>query len=247
MRSYYNLQSDWYDIIKENNINTNIWMNLYSYNNNQINHIYDNIILNNNDPLQLISKSNNFNIKYEYNNIKSSKLYISNNENISSTFIAPTNSAMLKKNSIINCIDVNPIQFNDRYVHLCPNPDTLTNHNSGIGLSTENSNIKLWDSVTLQPFRILEGHLGDIYSAKFLPSGALVLSAGADTIIKLWSIESGTSIVDYYLHASSINSLNFMDLGKKIVSAGKDGFVIVTETSTKNCLNKFQRYLILAL
>ena len=82
MRSYYNLQSDWYDIIKENNINTNIWMNLYSYNNNQINHIYDNIILNNNDPLQLISKSNNFNIKYEYNNIKSSKLYISNNESL---------------------------------------------------------------------------------------------------------------------------------------------------------------------
>jgi len=37
----------------------------------------------------------------------------------------------------------------------------------------------------------LSGHVGDIFTAKFFPSGLVVLSAGADTQLKVWSAETG--------------------------------------------------------
>lgn len=33
--------------------------------------------------------------------------------------------------------------------------------------------------------------MGDIYKAKFFPSGMVVLSGGADTQLKIWSAETG--------------------------------------------------------
>ena len=37
----------------------------------------------------------------------------------------------------------------------------------------------------------MTGHAGDIYRAKFFPSGVVVLSGGADTQLKIWSAETG--------------------------------------------------------
>ena len=39
--------------------------------------------------------------------------------------------------------------------------------------------------------RELEGHLSDVYSCRFFPSGVVVLSAGADMQLKIWSAETG--------------------------------------------------------
>lgn len=39
--------------------------------------------------------------------------------------------------------------------------------------------------------RDLQGHLGDVYTCKFFPSGIVVLSGGADMQLKVWSAETG--------------------------------------------------------
>lgn len=39
--------------------------------------------------------------------------------------------------------------------------------------------------------RDLQGHLGDVYTCKFFPSGVVVLSGGADMQLKVWSAETG--------------------------------------------------------
>lgn len=39
--------------------------------------------------------------------------------------------------------------------------------------------------------RELQGHVGDVYSCRLFPSGIVVLSAGADMQIKIWSAETG--------------------------------------------------------
>lgn len=39
--------------------------------------------------------------------------------------------------------------------------------------------------------RELKGHVGNVYSCKFFPSGIVVLSAGADMQMKIWSAETG--------------------------------------------------------
>lgn len=37
----------------------------------------------------------------------------------------------------------------------------------------------------------MSGHALDVYTAKFFPSGVVILSGGADTQIKVWSAQTG--------------------------------------------------------
>jgi len=43
-------------------------------------------------------------------------------------------------------------------------------------------------SVDIHPMWVIlaSGHVGDVYTCKFFPSGQLVLSGGADTVLKIW-------------------------------------------------------------
>ncbi len=40
--------------------------------------------------------------------------------------------------------------------------------------------------------RTLEGHVGDIYTCRYFPSGIVVLSGGADLRLKIWSVQDGS-------------------------------------------------------
>ena len=40
--------------------------------------------------------------------------------------------------------------------------------------------------------RDLEGHISDVNTCKFFPSGKVVLSGGADLRLKIWSTEDGS-------------------------------------------------------
>jgi proteasomal ATPase-associated factor 1 len=48
--------------------------------------------------------------------------------------------------------------------------------------------------------RELKGHVGDVYSCRFFPSGVVILSAGADTQIKIWSAETGKEATNIIGH-----------------------------------------------
>lgn len=39
--------------------------------------------------------------------------------------------------------------------------------------------------------RSLEGHIGDVYTCRFFPSGLVMLSGGADFQLRIWSAETG--------------------------------------------------------
>ena len=40
--------------------------------------------------------------------------------------------------------------------------------------------------------RHLDGHVGDVYTCRFFPSGVVVLSGGADCSLKIWSAQDGS-------------------------------------------------------
>lgn len=40
--------------------------------------------------------------------------------------------------------------------------------------------------------RVLEGHVGDVYTCRFFPSGIVILSGGADLQLKIWSALDGS-------------------------------------------------------
>ena len=40
--------------------------------------------------------------------------------------------------------------------------------------------------------RSLDGHVGDVYTCRLFPSGVVVLSAGADLRLRIWSAQDGS-------------------------------------------------------
>ena len=50
---------------------------------------------------------------------------------------------------------------------------------------------RLWDLVTGEELRRLEGHTGWILSVAFAPEGGLLASGGADGTVRLWDPATG--------------------------------------------------------
>jgi WD40 repeat protein len=50
--------------------------------------------------------------------------------------------------------------------------------------------VRLWSLVDGACLRTFEGHLASVLRVDFLSSGAQLLSAGADGLIKLWGVRS---------------------------------------------------------
>ena len=58
--------------------------------------------------------------------------------------------------------------------------------------STHNRPPTYWPLTSCSVQRNLEGHVGDVYTCRFFPSGIVVLSGGADMRLKIWSAEDGS-------------------------------------------------------
>ncbi|VVT53851.1 uncharacterized protein SAPINGB_P003782 [Magnusiomyces paraingens] len=107
---------------------------------------------------------------------------------------------------------------------------------------------------TLRPRRILEpGHLLSVSKVLFFPSGEVVLSAGRDMQIKLWSAVDGSNPRTFRGHASPVTDLALVVLptevtedatapltGRNFVSAGgADGTVRLWETGSGELVHTF--------
>jgi len=83
--------------------------------------------------------------------------------------------------------------------------------------------LSVWDSNTGTVRRVLEGHLGEVYTAKLFPSGIVVLSGGADMQLKVWSAKDGSCPVTLKGHTQAITDTAIIEKGKNIISVSKDG------------------------
>ncbi|KAJ2909719.1 hypothetical protein GGI21_001601, partial [Coemansia aciculifera] len=69
----------------------------------------------------------------------------------------------------------------------------------------------------------LEGHLGDITSCTFFPSGQVVLTGASDLSLRVWSASDGTNPVTLIGHTAAITDTAIVGKGRNVVSASKDG------------------------
>eukprot|EP00092_Neocalanus_flemingeri_P037469 GFUD01040801.1.p1 GENE.GFUD01040801.1~~GFUD01040801.1.p1 ORF type:complete len:398 (+),score=150.67 GFUD01040801.1:77-1270(+) len=94
----------------------------------------------------------------------------------------------------------------------------------GLGvLCGRSEKLSVWDSSTGTVRRELEGHLGEVYTAKLFPSGLVVLSGGADMQLKIWSVETGDCAVTLKGHTRPITDTAIVEKGKNVISVSKDG------------------------
>lgn len=77
--------------------------------------------------------------------------------------------------------------------------------------------------------RRLGGHYLNTTKTLFFPSGEVVLSAGSDFQIKLWSAVDGSNPRTFMGHTGQITDLALVGRGRNFVSSGEDGSVRLWE------------------
>ncbi len=102
--------------------------------------------------------------------------------------------------------------------------------------------VSLWETKGMKSWVVLQGEIGfrggkenpphgdTILSLVFSNNGAWAASASADGVVKVWNVKAKSSDVGYAWHQGEVRSLAFTaDPSLQLVSAGKDGQVILTD------------------
>ncbi|CAD5115062.1 unnamed protein product [Dimorphilus gyrociliatus] len=114
----------------------------------------------------------------------------------------------------------------------------------GLGVSTDDDErLIVWTTESGDIRRSLneqDGHFGDINNCKFFPSGLVLLTAGADTRLKIWSIEDGRCGATLTGHKAGVLDTAIVERGKNIVSSSRDGTVKLWHVGTQTILHSFQ-------
>ncbi|XP_071113260.1 proteasomal ATPase-associated factor 1-like [Haliotis cracherodii] len=137
-------------------------------------------------------------------------------------FVAPqiSFSAIHKQNKSVPCIDVTA---------------------GGLGVSCDSENkLLVWQTSDGEVRRRLEGHMGDVYTCQFFPSGVVLLSGGADMQMKIWSVETGKCAATLRGHTAGILETAVVDRGRNIVSCGRDGTAKLWDVGQSSVLTTFK-------
>lgn len=79
-------------------------------------------------------------------------------------------------------------------------------------------------------------HVGDVHSAKFFPSGQVVLTAASDLRIRLYSITSPSPVRTFTGHKRAITSLAMLGRGRRIISGSLDGTIKIWDVAAERCI-----------
>lgn len=105
----------------------------------------------------------------------------------------------------------------------------------GVSACTDNK-LLVWETDRGILRRSLEGHIGDVYTCRFFPSGVVVLSAGADMQLKIWSAETGQCPVSLKGHTGAVLDTAIVEKGRNIISVSRDGSARLWDCGQATCL-----------
>lgn len=98
------------------------------------------------------------------------------------------------------------------------------------------SNIRLWDSNTLQLVRTIEGgYDGNARTIVFSPDGHRIASASSD-YVQVWDVESGEEVMHVEGHEGPVWKLAFEPSGRRLATCSEDGTVHIWNTETGEAL-----------
>ncbi|CAH8861247.1 unnamed protein product [Trichobilharzia szidati] len=116
--------------------------------------------------------------------------------------------------------------------------------------------LKLYESQTGIVRRSLEGHVGDILTSKFFPSGLVALTAGSDMQLKIWCLITGRCAATLAPrcagavtgintgsksepggHRAGILDTAIIDRGRNIASIDRLGWLRLWDVATQTCLS----------
>ncbi|MBE2225077.1 MAG: hypothetical protein IAF02_26290, partial [Anaerolineae bacterium] len=77
-----------------------------------------------------------------------------------------------------------------------------------------------------------DGPVNTIQFSPFSPDGSLLVSGGADGMMRFWNAADGTSIWDVSAHDSGVEAVTFAANGHVMASGGTDGSLVVWAVPT---------------
>jgi len=98
----------------------------------------------------------------------------------------------------------------------------------------------VWSDLEGSVARTLRGHIADINTVRFFPSGSVILSGGADMILKIWTLaQDGMCAAEFKGHKRGILSTSIIDRGRNIVSTSRDGTAILWDVPSQAIINQW--------
>ena len=96
---------------------------------------------------------------------------------------------------------------------------------------SKNRTVRLWDPVTGELQKALQGHLGAIQSVTFSPNSKLVASGSADKMVGLWDTEKG-AFQQTLVQSGAIRSVAFSPHDQLLASGSRGRLVRFWELTT---------------
>lgn len=96
--------------------------------------------------------------------------------------------------------------------------------------------ISIWDAKNLKCTKKMQGHRGQITSAKFSPDENYIVSTSTDKTIRIWDVSTGKVIRIFLGHSGFVNDASFSNDGKWIVSASDDKTVKIWDVESGECI-----------
>ncbi|KAJ3061117.1 hypothetical protein HDU99_005660, partial [Rhizoclosmatium hyalinum] len=91
---------------------------------------------------------------------------------------------------------------------------------------------------------VFVGHFGDLTTAKFFPSSTVLLTSAMDLQLKIWDAVSGECAMTMGPkqggHTRSVVETAIIDRGRNIISAGKDGRVLLWEVKSATVIRELR-------
>ncbi|CAL8090284.1 unnamed protein product [Calicophoron daubneyi] len=122
--------------------------------------------------------------------------------------------------------------------------------------ATSDHVVSLWESSTGHVRRTLEGHVGEVYTCRFFPSGLAALTGGADMQLKIWCLLSGRCAATLAPgcagaltgnspshplepggHRAGVLDTGILNRGRNIVAIDRSGWLRLWDVSTQTCIS----------
>jgi WD40 repeat protein/tRNA A-37 threonylcarbamoyl transferase component Bud32 len=97
---------------------------------------------------------------------------------------------------------------------------------------SQNTSVKVWDSVTGAQIHALIGHQKSVASITFSPDGRHIASASYDHTVKLWDAATGQGLRTFRGHRWKVVGVAFHPEGKQLASVSQDGTLKVWDLAT---------------
>jgi len=95
----------------------------------------------------------------------------------------------------------------------------------------QNMAVLLWDAAAGALVHRLEGHERPVYSLRFEPSGARLLSASFDGTVRLWDVAAGAALRSFETGSAAVQAFE-VDAGKYVLACSGDNMFSLWDAAT---------------